>query len=162
MAADPAAGARIGRVGYALPILPSLADAAIGRHQGLLAKVLRYMVIGLAVTAVYDLAVVILTHWQGVAALESAVIAYCLAAPFSYLGHRFYTFCSDAKVRPELTRFLLAAPWSFAASLAGMFVMTSLLGLPAIAGALAATVLVPLGNFLILSYRVFLPSPAGS
>ena len=131
------------------------------RHRearSLVKRMLRYAMIGVAIAVIYNAAVLYLAHYQGMDPVPASLIGYALTLPFAYVGHRVHTFNSHNRILPESRRFAIATVFSLIVTLGTMFLLADVLNLPPIAGAVVATVVIPWGNFVLLSTKVFVPS----
>lgn len=85
----------------------------------------------------------------------ASLVAYAVAAIFSYLGHKFFTFMSAGSHRFEAPRFAvltgcgLAVAYLLPALLVGQF------GLPVSVPILLTCILIPVVNFVVLDRWIF-------
>jgi putative flippase GtrA len=114
----------------------------------------RFATIGLASTLLYAALAFGFSH-MGFAATEASVLAFLLAAIFSYAGHKYVTFVSGGSHAFELPRFLaLSVTGLVAVSVLPAF-LTGMLGLPAAVPFLLACVVIPVVNYIVLGRWVF-------
>jgi putative flippase GtrA len=114
----------------------------------------RFATIGLASTLLYAALAFGFSH-MGFAATEASVLAFLLAAIFSYAGHKYVTFVSGGSHAFELPRFLaLSVTGLVVVSVLPAF-LTGMLGLPAAVPFLLACVVIPVVNYIVLGRWVF-------
>lgn len=125
--------------------------------RSLVGRMLRYAIIGVAIALIYNATVFYLAHHQDMRPVPASLIGYALTLPFAYVGHRVHTFNSHNRILPESRRFGVATVFSLVVTLATMFLLADVLSLPPIIGAVTATIVIPWGNFVLLSTKVFVP-----
>ena len=114
----------------------------------------RFAAIGLASTLLYAVLAFGFSH-MGFAATEASVLAFLLAAIFSYAGHKYVTFVSGGRHTFELPRFLtLSVAGLVVVSILPAF-LTGMLGLPAAVPFLLACIVIPVVNYIVLGRWVF-------
>lgn len=119
-------------------------------------RISRFALVGLASTLLYaGLAFGFAQALDGVSMTGASLLAYAIAALFSYCGHKYLTFVSVGAHRIELPRFL-------ALTTAGVVVVTLLpavlsdgLGLSPAAPILLACIVIPVVNYVVLQGWVF-------
>jgi putative flippase GtrA len=114
----------------------------------------RFAVIGLASTMLYAALAFGFSH-MGIAATEASVLAFLLAAIFSYAGHKYVTFVSGGRHAFELPRFLVLSVAGLAVVSILPAFLTGMLGLPAAVPFLLACVVIPIVNYVVLGRWVF-------
>jgi fatty acid desaturase/putative flippase GtrA len=114
-----------------------------------------YAAVGGATALLYLAVALALTHGLAVAPFQASLAGFAAALPFSYLGHKFLTFGSREEHRRELPRFIASAVVGFFASAGVPELAVRLWGWSPEAGYLAACVVVPALNYLLLSLWVF-------
>lgn len=126
----------------------------------------RFVSVGIAATILYGGVAILLVEWK-VAALgmvSASMIAYAVAALFSYLGHKFVTFMSPGSHRVELPRFLALTGVGFAIAGGLSMLFAGMPGVPHYVPVLLTCVTVPIINFVVMDWWVFASrkaSPAG-
>jgi putative flippase GtrA len=125
--------------------------------RSLVARMVRYAMVGVAIAVIYNGMVYYLAHYQGLEPMPASMIAYALTLPLVYFGHRLHTFNSHNRILPESRRFCVAVVFSLAVTLGTMYLLADVLNLPPIVGAVTATLVIPWGNFVLLSTKVFVP-----
>jgi putative flippase GtrA len=115
----------------------------------------RFVLVGIASTALYAVLAFTFERAEGIGATGASILAFALAAVFSYAGHKYVTFVSGGAHRLELPRFLaLTAAGLTVVSLLPA-ILTGLFGLPAAAPFLLACVVIPVVNYVVLGKWVF-------
>jgi putative flippase GtrA len=114
----------------------------------------RFAVIGVIATVLYAVLALAFTR-LGIAATEASVLAFLLAAIFSYAGHKYVTFVSGGRHAFELPRFLAVSAAGLAVVSAMPAVLTGMLGFPAAVPILLACVVIPAINYVVMGRWVF-------
>jgi putative flippase GtrA len=118
---------------------------------------LRFLITGLGATLLY--AVLAALFSAGEPALMNpvvgSVLAYGLAAGFSYAGHKYFTFVSDGAHRLEAPRFVVVTLLGLAVSFASPAVLSGKLGLPVQIAIGLTCVVIPFVNYVVLRRWVF-------
>ncbi|WP_052341221.1 GtrA family protein [Salinarimonas rosea] len=91
----------------------------------------------------------------GLPAAAASIGAYAVAAVFSYLAHRGFTFRSRRPHREAAWRFSLLTAAGWGAALAIPVVLTGAFGAPPLASFLVVAIAIPAANALALSRLVF-------
>jgi len=117
----------------------------------------RFGVVGAAATALYAAMAFLLTHWLwlGLTPGEASLVAYIVAAAFSYLAHKSVTFLSTGPHRLEGLRFLALSAIGIVVAFAAPSILTGALGFDPIFAILSTCVLVPVINFVVMDRWVF-------
>lgn len=111
----------------------------------------RFGVIGLVATAVHLIAASACVVVGEVQELPANILAFCIAFPVSYFGHRYFTFRTAGSVM----RFLMVSGASFVANNTILVALLELLQLEGVYAITAALVLTPIMVFLLSRYWVF-------
>lgn len=114
----------------------------------------RFAAIGIIATVLYAALALAFTR-LGVAATGASVLAFMLAAVFSYAGHKYVTFVSGGRHVFELPRFLVVSAAGLAVVSVMPAVLTGMLGFPAAVPILLACVVIPAINYVVLGRWVF-------
>ncbi len=118
-------------------------------------RILRFTVVGLLAMAAYAVIVTLLT-WLGVRpAWFASGLAYALAAVWSYVGHRRFSFRSDAPHQVAGPRFVLVTGICQAIAMAIPAVVTDLGGLPPLMATALVCLVCPAASFLLNGWFVF-------
>ena len=115
----------------------------------------RFVLIGLASTVLYAVLAFVFAGTEGLGATGASVLAFALAAVFSYAGHKYVTFVSDGAHRLELPRFLVLSASGLAVAIALPGLLTEMLGMPAAIPILLTCLIVPVVNYVVLGRWVF-------
>ncbi|MER8388648.1 GtrA family protein [Mesorhizobium sp. M0166] len=117
----------------------------------------RFGSVGIAATILYAVMATALVKSQrfDLSPVGASLVAYTVAALFSYLAHKFVTFASSGSHRTEAPRFFLLTATGFAVAYAAPALLTAKLGLPPIIAILVTCLLVPAVNLLMLDRWVF-------
>lgn len=139
---------------------PGRAGAAIGqfirRAIDLIPwKVVRFGLVGIVGTLVYFGLAAAATMSFRIPASVASIAAYFIAAVYSFLAHRYFTFRSKQPISKEAPRFagVQIIGWSVA-FLSPLF-MTDLAGLPPLVAIVFVSLAVPLLSFLGMERLVF-------
>jgi putative flippase GtrA len=125
-------------------------------------RLARFTIVGLGAMAAYAVFVTGLTFAGLRPAWLASGLAYALAAVWSYVGHRRFSFRSDAPHQVAGPRFALVTATGQALAVALPALITDLGGLPQIWATLAVCIVCPGVSFLMNSFYVFAvarPSP---
>jgi putative flippase GtrA len=133
------------------------------RDLGLLAKGLRFGLIGGISGAVFALATVILISFAGLEDKSASVLAYIASMPVNFIGQRYFTFRSQGRLVTDGFRFCMLHLANMAVTAGAMGAAVSALGLHYGFGIVGAILLVPLSSFSLMNLWVFATKPrAGS
>lgn len=123
----------------------------------------RFVLVGGAATAFYAVLALGLDRLIGRVASQATIslAAYLLAAGFSYLAHRIFTFASNGDHRFEVPRFALVTISGATISFALPVLLQSWFELPMLVPVIAVCTIIPLINFLVLERWVFTSKTAG-
>lgn len=113
-------------------------------------KFLRYAIVG-GICALLNLAVLwLLTSVLGLHYLTSTMISFLTLTPVGFWLQKLVTFRTPHSAFPfEWSRYLVTMGSSFAANLALMYLLVSLLGFWYLAASVVVTLLLLVGNFLV-------------
>jgi putative flippase GtrA len=132
---------------------------------GQFGRIMRFAVVGGAATLTYAGSALILSYGPVSAilpAVAASFLAYLIAMPVSYFGHKRLTFGSDRTHALEMPRFLGSAILGIAiASLLPLIVVDGLDLAPAVSIVLAC-ILVPATNYVALERWVFAAEERGA
>lgn len=117
-------------------------------------KILRFLLIGGAAALGY-FGIATFLKFLGMPIFVAGSFAFLIMLPFSYMGHRLFTFGSERDVLPELQKFALSAAMGAMLSGAIPYLSVSRFHLPVMAGFSCACILVPTLNYLLLNLWVF-------
>lgn len=121
----------------------------------------RFLVTGIGATLLYALLAAAFSAAMPMKPALGSVLAYALAAAFSYTGHKYFTFVSSGAHRFEAPRFAVLTLIGLATSFALPAVLSEGLGLPAQVPIALTCLFVPLVNYVVLRHWVFGKALAG-
>jgi putative flippase GtrA len=117
-------------------------------------KVPRFLLVGGAAALGY-LGVATLLRRLGLPVLLAGSFAFLAMMPFSYAGHRLFTFGSERGVLREFPKFVISSVFGVALSGVIPYLTVSFLQLSATAGFAFTCVAVPTLSYLLLNGWVF-------
>jgi putative flippase GtrA len=106
----------------------------------------RFFTVGLACALLHN-AIMIAGDWAGLHYVMSSFVSFAIVVAFGYWLHSGWTFPGAARGRTPFARYALTMAANLPLSLAGMFVLVDLAGLPVAVAAPAVTVLLAAFNF---------------
>ena len=118
-------------------------------------KLLRFAVVGLACGGIYAAVTALLVSGLGATPVAASIAGYCAAVPAGFLGHRRFSFRSHGRWTGEAARFVATQALNIAVTAGAMYGATSVFGRGYGWGMIAAVILVPIANFLVLNLWVF-------
>ncbi|CDX37364.1 Gtra family protein [Mesorhizobium sp. SOD10] len=118
-------------------------------------RLVRFLVTGIGATLLYALLAAAFSAATPMKPALSSVLAYALAAVFSYAGHKCFTFVSSGAHRFEAPRFAVLTLIGLTTSFALPASLTDGLGLPTQIPVALTCLLVPLFNYVVLRHWVF-------
>ena len=121
----------------------------------LLAKALRFGLVGATSGVVFAVVTAALINLGGVNPTLSSVLAYIVSMPINFIANRNFSFRSTSHVATDAIRFCSLHAANLAITAVAMSSAVNSLGLHYSIGIIAAIVLVPLCNFLLLDRWVF-------
>jgi putative flippase GtrA len=123
-------------------------------------RLARFTAVGLAAMAAYVVAVTALAHAGLRPAWLASGAAYALAAVWSYVGHRRFSFRSGAAHSVAGPRFVAATAAGQTLAVAIPALLTDAGGLPQIVSTAAVCLVCPAASYLLNSRFVFPDRPA--
>ena len=123
-----------------------------------LGRIVRFGTVGIAATLTYAASAFILSYGPPSALLSAAAasfVAYVIAMPVSYLGHKHLTFGSHGAHILEAPRFLASAVLGIGISCLLPLIVVDGLALAPAVSIILACILVPVINFVVLESWVF-------
>ena len=114
----------------------------------------RFAAIGILSTVLYA-ALALTFNGLGIQATGASVLAFGIAAVFSYAGHKYVTYVSGGRHAFELPRFLALSAAGLAVVSMLPALLSGVLGLPAAVPVLFACIVVPAVNYVVLGRWVF-------
>lgn len=136
----------------------------MSRPSSHLPVVSRFAVVGLTATVLYVVLVYLLAALlRGIAGPASvSLLAYVLAASYSYSAHRLFTFMSNGAHKVQLPRFVVLSLAGAAISFFIPVIAENWLSLPNFISVAAVCVVIPVFNFFVLDRWVFGERNVGS
>jgi putative flippase GtrA len=125
----------------------------------LLAKVIRFGLVGVLSGAIYAAVTIALVSWFDVSPIPASIAGYCVSVPASFLGHRGFSFRSGGRWTIEAVRFAIAQAGNIAVTAGSMYAALRLLEPHYGWGIVIAVILVPIANFLFMNLWVFADQP---
>jgi putative flippase GtrA len=131
-------------------------DGTAPKLARLLARVLRYGLVGLVISILYSILVIIAVTWLHVSnATEASALVFVAVQPIAYFAHRSITFFDAPRDPFQPWRFAVTTGSTFLIAIGGMYVVTDMLGRSYLVGIALNWALIPAGNFLIYLVWVF-------
>lgn len=106
----------------------------------------RFLVVGLACALLHN-AVMIGGDWLGWHYVASSIVSFAIVVVVGYLLHSRWTYVGAERGGTSFARYALVASGNLPLSIAGMFLLVDLAGLPVPIAAPLVTVLLVLFNF---------------
>ena len=125
------------------------------RSGHLFARVVRFGIIGGLAGVVYAAVTTLLFKGAGIAPVAASIGGYCISVPVSFLCHRGFSFRSQGHWTVEALRFAVAQVLNITVTALAMQGAVAYLGVSFVWGMVAAVVLVPVANFLLMNFWVF-------
>jgi len=107
----------------------------------------RFFTVGLVCALLHN-AIMIGGDWAGLHYVATSFISFAIVVAVGYWLHSGWTFPGAARGRTPFARYALTMAANLPLSIAGMFVLVDLAGLPVPAAAPAVTVLLAAFNFI--------------
>jgi putative flippase GtrA len=107
----------------------------------------RFFTVGLVCALLHN-AIMIAGDWAGLHYVASSFVSFAIVVVVGYWLHSGWTFPGAARGRTPFARYALTMAANLPLSVAGMFVLVDLAGLPVSLAAPAVTVLLAAFNFL--------------
>jgi len=107
----------------------------------------RFFTVGLACALLHN-AIMIAGDWAGLHYVASSFLSFAIVVVVGYLLHSGWTFPGAARGRTPFARYALTMAANLPLSIAGMFVLVDLAGLPVPIAAPAVTVFLAAFNFI--------------
>ena len=121
-------------------------------------RVSRFALVGIGSTLIYVSFALLLSSGSEAAVLPAApalIMAYAIAALFSYTGHKHFTFGSEGAHTFEAPRFLAVTAAGLCFSWILPTILVDELGLPPFVPIVATCIVVPAVNYFVLGRWVF-------
>jgi len=121
------------------------------RHR----KILAFLLVGGLAAAVYAAALILLVDGLGLPLFAGSALAFAIAIPVSYFGHRLVTYRSRNVVAPEAARFIVVQVANLVITSAIVHFAGTRFGLSTQAGVLVAFVAAPIVSFVMFEVWVY-------
>jgi putative flippase GtrA len=123
--------------------------------DALILKALRFGMVGALSGAVFAGVTALFVSPLDFGPKLASVVGYIASMPLNFLGNRRFSFRSDNALTGDLLRFLLVHTCNILITTFAMGAVVDLLGLNYAFGIVAAIVLVPCVNFVVMNWWVF-------
>lgn len=131
---------------------------AIIAAGGLTMSALRFGIIGVLSSLVFMAVTAICVSTLAIDHKLASTCGYLAALPFNFIGNRRFSFRSSNAVAGDATRFLLMHTVSLVVTVMAMGTIVDMLGLHYSGGIIAAVIIVPIVNFVVMKWWVFRPN----
>ena len=128
------------------------ASASVG---ALLMSALRFGIIGVLSSLVFAAVTAACVSLLAIDHKLASTCGYLVALPLNFIGNRRFSFRSTNALAGDAGRFLLLHAGNLIVTVMAMGAIADLLGLHYSAGILAAVIIVPVVNFLVMQWWVF-------
>jgi len=122
----------------------------------LIKLLVRYGLVGGALTLIYILMTAVIIELLRWPALVSSVTAFTLNLPAAYFGHRHGTFQAEGSHLLQARRFVIAMTVAFTVSTLSIIIIVNMMRLHYSLALVTTAFLVPLINFFVLKQWVFI------
>ncbi len=123
-------------------------------------RLARFSAVGAITTVVHIGVAMTVVAAAGANPSVGAMIGFVAAFMVSYFGHFRFTFAASGRYRDYLPRFAVSSLASFLLSTAAVWVATAILGIDYKPAMFALAIIVPVCNYLVNRFWVFL-QPGG-
>jgi putative flippase GtrA len=123
---------------------------------------MRFSTVGAVSTVTHIGIAMVLVEAAGANPIVGAMIGFAAAFLMSYLGHFRFTFGVSGSHRDYLLKFAVSSLASFFLSTGGVWVATAILGIDYKPALIALAIIVPVCNYLVNRFWVFLQPGDGS
>jgi putative flippase GtrA len=118
-------------------------------------RVLRFATIGIGATFLYAGLSLFLEEVFDLSSIGASITGYAIAASFSYLGHKYFTFLSAGEHREEVPRFVVTVLTGLGIATIAPFFFTYFLGLASWVAIAFTCIVIPATNLVVLDRWVF-------
>jgi putative flippase GtrA len=119
-------------------------------------RLARFSAVGAIATVAHIVVAMIVVAAAGANPTVGAMIGFVTAFMISYFGHFRFTFAASGRYRDYLLKFAVSSLASFMLSTAAVWVATAILGIDYKPALIALAIIVPLCNYLVNRFWVFL------
>ena len=121
-----------------------------------LSRLARFSAVGAIATVVHISVAMIVVAAAGANPTVGAMIGFVAAFMVSYFGHFRFSFAASGRYRDYLLKFAVSSLASFLLSTAAVWVATAILGIDYKPALIALAIIVPVCNYLVNRFWVFL------
>jgi putative flippase GtrA len=140
---------------------PRMLPARLLESGHVLARLVRFGMVGVASGLVYAAVTTVLVSRLGAGPVHASLMGYVLSVPVSFLGHRGFSFRSRGHLTTEARRFLFSQALNLTVA-ALVMDRVKALHISYLWGIVATIVLIPIANFLLMHFWVFGRGHAGA
>jgi putative flippase GtrA len=119
-------------------------------------RLARFFAVGTIATIVHIGVAMIVVAAAGANRTVGAMIGFVAAFMVSYFGHFRFSFAASGRYRDYLLKFAVSSLASFLLSTAAVWVATAILGIDYKLALIALAIIVPVCNYLVNRFWVFL------
>ncbi len=119
-------------------------------------RLARFSAVGTIATVAHIVVAVIVVAAAGANPTVGAMIGFVTAFMISYFGHFRFTFAASGRYRDYLLKFVVSSLASFLLSTAAVWVATAILGIDYKPALIALGIIVPVCNYFMNRFWVFL------
>lgn len=119
-------------------------------------RLARFFAVGTIATIVHIGVAMIVVAAAGANPTVGAMIGFVAAFMVSYFGHFRFSFAASGRYRDYLLKFAVSSLASFLLSTAAVWVATAILGIDYKPALIALAIIVPICNYLVNRFWVFL------
>ncbi|MEP9351300.1 GtrA family protein [Xanthobacter sp. KR7-225] len=132
------------------------------RSSSPLFRAARFVLVGAAASLTYLIVAAVLHRAFGCEKFVASFLAYVVAIPVSFLGHKRVTFRDDGQWGGQVVRFALLQVVNVAVVLLAVYVTEPLGDLGYWIGLLLGVVLMPVTSFLAMHFLIFISHRRGA
>jgi putative flippase GtrA len=125
-------------------------------------RLARFSVVGAVATAVHIGVAMLAVAAAGANPTAGSAIGFVAAFTVSYFGHFRFSFRVTGRYRDYLLKFAVSSLASFLLSTASVWLATAIIGVDYKPALVALAIIVPVGNYLVNRFWVFLHPDAAS
>ena len=125
-------------------------------------RLARFSAVGALATVVHIGVAVVTVAAIGANPTVGSMIGFVAAFLVSYVGHFRFTFAAPGRYRDYLLKFVVSSLASFFLSTSAVWVATAILGIDYKPALIALAIIVPVCNYLVNRFWVFLQPGSGS
>ena len=119
-------------------------------------RLVRFSAVGGIATLVHIGLAMACVAYLGLSPIAATTVGFLGAFAFSYVGHFKFTFMAPGRYRDYIAKFAISSLASYVVSTGSVWLATSVLGIDYRPAMLALAVIVPLCNYVVNRFWVFL------